>query len=120
MRLIVLLTFCITLSMSCRQKEIIPAEIIQPQKMELILWDYLKADAYASEISRKDSTQNDTAINLALQRVIFKHHNTTKQAFDKSYSYYCKHPNKFLPILDSIVASKNKSETSVNNYNRPY
>ncbi len=119
MRWIALLTM-ISFLISCRQKETIPAEIIQPQKMELILWDYLKADAYASEISRKDTTKNDTSVNLALQQVIFKHHKVTKQSFTESYNYYCKHPTKLLPILDSILATRNKGTSSGNIYNLPY
>jgi len=119
MRLIVFLTMSFFL-VSCHQKESIPANLIEPQKMELILWDYLKADAYANEISRKDSTQNDTVVNLALQHVIFKHHTTTQQAFDDSYAYYCKHPNRLIPILDSILASQSKGIHSGNINNLPY
>ncbi len=97
---------------ACNHKEEIPSDIIKPQKMQLILWDYLKADAYASEIIRKDSSKNDTLENIKLQKVIFENYKITKEDFYKSYKYYCSYPKMMTTILDSMVSKQDKGKFS--------
>ena len=94
--------------MSCNKEEKVPADIIKPEKMEDILWDYLKADSYASEIIKKDTTKNDTLVNLQLQKTIFSHYGISSEKFYKSYQYYISHPDKMTPILDSMSAKRDR------------
>lgn len=83
-------------------KQKIPDGIIPPQKMELIMWDYVKADAYAAEFLRKRPGIDDSLENMKMQQTIFRHYNITRQDFYKSYQYYCNNPKLFSDLMDSI------------------
>ena len=91
-------------SVGCNSSKEKTADIIAPEKMKLVFWDYLRANEYAFEILKKDTSLNDTLINIQLQNAIFKHHNISKEKFYKSYAYYTKNSNLLLPILDSMIA----------------
>lgn len=98
---------------SCKNEEKIPSDIIKPEKMQNVFWDYLKADVYCAEIIKKDTSQNDTLVNLQLQKTIFSHYGITAEKFYKSYNFYITHPDLMTPILDSISSKQdrlNKSE----------
>lgn len=94
----------------CQQKENAPADIIKPEKMQDIMWDYMRADAYAAEVLKKDTTKNDTLENIRLQKMIFSKYKITKAEFDKSYAYYVSHPKLMNTILDSISAKQNRAD----------
>jgi hypothetical protein len=93
----------------CQQKENMPSGILQPVKMQEVMWDYMRADAYAAEILKKDTAKNDTLENIRLQKMIFSKHKITKADFDKSYEYYVAHPKMMNTILDSISAKQNRA-----------
>jgi len=91
-------------SVGCNSPKKKPADIISPEKMKLVFWDYLRANEYAFEIIKKDTAQNDTMLNLQLQNVIFNHYKISRETFYKSYAYYTNNSNLLVPILDSMIA----------------
>ena len=91
-------------SVGCNSPKEKSADIIAPDKMKLVFWDYLRANEYAFEIVRKDKTQNDTTLNLHLQNIIFNHYKVSRETFYKSYNYYTRNSNLLVPILDSMIA----------------
>lgn len=93
---------------SCKSDNQLPADIIKPRQMKLIMWDFIRADVYASEIIKKQAQENDTMVNLRYQQVIFKHHKVTKEKFYKSYEYYYSHPDLMTALLDSVSSMKQK------------
>ena len=97
-------------TLSCTRNNSIPQGIIQPEKMEVILWDCLKADAYCSELLKKESLINDTLENVRLKKIIFKKHQITNKDFNKSYSYYRAHPDLMVVVIDSIIAQQNRDK----------
>jgi len=94
----------------CSHKEAQPDNVIPPDKMQDVLWDYMRADAYAAEVLRKDSTKNDTLENIRLQQMIFSKYQITRTDFDRSYEYYVAHPKVMNTILDSISAKQNRAD----------
>ena len=80
------------------------ADIIAPDKMKLVFWDYLRANEYAFEILNKDKSLNDTLVNIQLQNLIFNHYKISRETFYKSYAYYTNNSNLLVPIIDSIIA----------------
>lgn len=96
---------------SCKEKDKMPAGIIRPEKMQLVLWDYLNADAFSTEFISRDSTKEDTLVNLQMQNVIFKHHKITREAFYNSYRYYNDRPEIMTAIIDSMVARQQRKKT---------
>ena len=93
--------FCLITLISCGNKNKIPPGILKPDKMQAVLWDVIKADAFTAEIIKKDSAKNGTEENLKLQQEIFTIHQTTKDIFYKSYDYYKANPGQLKVMMDS-------------------
>ena len=71
--------------------------------MQTVLWDVLRADAFAFDFIKKDSTKIPEQELVKLQQQIFAVHKVSKEQFYKSYEYYKVHPEIMLPMLDSII-----------------
>lgn len=104
-----ILSFVIfTLLWSCSEKNKIPAKIIQPNEMQNILWDVMRAQALSNEIARKDSSINEIAETKVLTQRVFEIHNITSTAFSRSYSWYTNHPDIMKIIFDSLNAQNQR------------
>ena len=88
-----------------------PSGILEPDKMQAVLWDIIKADAFTTEFIKKDSAKNAEEENLKLQQQIFAIHHISKEVFYKSYDYYKANTPVFKVMLDSMVvqAGRNKN-----------
>ena len=109
-----------TLLWSCSGENKIPSEIIQPNEMQNILWDVMRAQALSTEIARKDSAVNEVTETKVLTQKVFQIHNITSTAFARSYSWYTNHPDVMRILFDSLN-SQNQRETQLEmkNRNRP-
>jgi hypothetical protein len=106
-----LLIFLLAAVFSCQEKDNRPAGLIPPKKMELLLWDYLRADVYCNEFLRLDSLQNDDTLrNQAMQNKIFAFYKVSRKDFYDSYQYYMSNPPQMLAIIDSMVAHQQKNK----------
>lgn len=85
-------------------------EIIPPKQMQSVLLDFIKADAYDTELSFKNKDFKDTADNLRRQEAIFKQHKVNRTSFLKSLDFYKKNPERFIPILDSMLTQQDKTK----------
>jgi Domain of unknown function (DUF4296) len=99
---------------SCGGKNDIPSGIIKPAKMQLVLFDILRADAFVFEFAKKDSTKNPEVESVRLQQQIFTVHEVSKDEFYKSYDFYKTHPDLMQPLLDSMInkATRDKYVTT--------
>jgi Domain of unknown function (DUF4296) len=104
--------FCLVTFISCGNKEKIPAGILKPDKMQAVLWDIIRADAFTAEIIKKDSSKNATQEDLKLQQQIFAIHQVTKDDFYKSYDYYKANPGQMKVMMDSMIiqAERNRDK----------
>lgn len=98
----------ISVLISCSRKETFPASIIKPETMELIMWDFIKADVFSEEFTKRNQPGTDTMANIKMQKLIFDHYKITKEQFYKSYQYYYSHPDLMNALLDSITANQNR------------
>ncbi|MFZ1528445.1 MAG: DUF4296 domain-containing protein [Ferruginibacter sp.] len=103
-----LFIFCCTLFIACSPDR--PDDVLPPEKMQQVLWDYIRADVYASEFISKDSSKNAVAENAKLQLAVFKKHKISKEQFYKSYGYYASHNKEMRTMLDSITAGQQRLE----------
>lgn len=92
----------------CKDPE--PKGLLPRDKMEAVLWDYLKNDIYTFEYL-KDSLHDDTLINMNLQKKIFARHHVTKEQFNLSYDYYISKPKVLKLMLDSVVARQKRNDS---------
>ncbi len=93
---------------SCSEKKGVPKNLIQPKLMQSIFWDNARASVYVAELSKKDSTINDSLEFLKLQRSILEHHHVSEELYQKSYKFYLEHPSEMIAVLDSLTLNKNK------------
>ena len=66
-----MLLFGLFVFSSCGNKDKIPPSILKPDKMQAVLWDVIKADAFTTEVIQKDPAKNAAEENLKLQQQIF-------------------------------------------------
>ncbi len=100
--------FMLIFLFSCKNK--LPKDILEQKKMEKVLWDVLKVDAYTKNYFLKDTTKNIVLDNAKMQLQVFALHNITKGQFYKSYQYYLANSNLIKPLLDSIANNANKEK----------
>jgi len=104
------LLFGLLMLQACKNKDTIPEGILKPEKMQVVLWDVIKADAFTADFIKKDSAKNAAVENLKLQQQIFAIHKITKADFYNSYDYYKSNTPLFKKILDSVVANAERSK----------
>ncbi len=109
--------FCFLLTcliiFSCRDKNKIPGDIVQPKQMQVILFDLLKVDALSDEIAQRDTSKQKLQENVRLQREVFDIHHVRKEDFYKSYQYYLKHKELMSVLLDSVTALANRNRNAL-------
>ena len=91
---------------SCTGKNDLPSGILQPEKMQEVFWDYIRADVYTTNFIKRDSLVIPSIENLKLQNSIFKLHHITKEEFYNSYIYYSNHKELMTTMIDSMLAKQ--------------
>ncbi len=86
-----------------------PAAILSPEKMQLVLWDYISADIYANNYLPKDSSVNIQNTKFELQEKVFQKNKTTKNVFNESYAWYQQHGDAMRVMLDSMIIKKTRN-----------
>ena len=93
---------------ACSEKKQFPKDMIKPEKMKLLMWDFVKADVFSEEFTKREHPGTDTLENVKMQQIIFNKYKISKAEFYKSYEYYYSHPDLMNALLDSITASQNR------------
>lgn len=93
--------------LSCSKSKV-PKGILEPEKMQAVYWDYMRADIYANELIRNDTNRNANRENIQLQKGVFELHKVTKEEFYKSYDYYLNHPSLMKQMLDTMTVRQQK------------
>ncbi len=109
----VLLIFISGIIFSCTGKNDMPSGILAPKKMQEVFWDYIRADVYSNEFIKNDSNKNVVLENIKLQEKIFKLHNTTREDFYRSYSWYLDHKELMTIVMDSMIKGKQREINKV-------
>lgn len=79
--------------------------------MRKIMWDLLRADAYAANFIMVDSTRDWKAESAILYEKVFAIHLTTQEAFKKSLKFYESRPDLLKIITDSLRADEKRVQT---------
>lgn len=95
----------------------VPKGILSPEKMQLIMFDFLKADELANEYAVKDTSRKRNTEAIKLYKQVLALHNTSKDEFFKSYRYYQSHPDKNKVLFDSLFAWVTKKSNYFENDN---
>lgn len=101
MRLACIILACFVLG-SCKTDKV-PKDVLAPEKMQAVFWDYIRADVFAKEYLSADSTKNAEKENARLQQLVFDKHKVSKSTFYKSYDYYLHHETVLTGMLDTML-----------------
>jgi hypothetical protein len=102
-----LVVFTILFFLSSCNNNDVPKGILKPKKMQVVLWDVMRADAFTKNYIAKDSSKNLEEENAKLQQKIFTLNKISKEEFYKSYDYYKVHTDLLKNLLDSMTAKAN-------------
>lgn len=89
------------------------SSILKKEKMEAVLWDVLRADAFTFQFITKDTFKKPEAALVQLQQQIFAVHKITREEFYQSLDYYKVHPDVFQPMLDSMISRYTRDKYAV-------
>jgi hypothetical protein len=96
--------------LGCNNKTSTPSGILGREKMQLVMWDMIRADVYTEQFIKKDSSKNIAIENLKLQNAIFSIHKVTRSQYYKSYDYYISHTDLIRVVLDSMSAKADREK----------
>lgn len=97
---------------SCQSGKDMPPDILKPDRMKAVLWDFIRADIYANDFLKLDSNVNINRESAALQQGVFEKHKISRQVFYESYRYYSDHPELMRDVLDSLIIQEQKRMNS--------
>ncbi len=102
-----LITLFTLVLVSCSKSKV-PKGILKPEKMQAVFWDYIRADVYANEFVRRDTSKNAELENTRMQQQVFQLHKVTKKEFYDSYEYYLKHQELMKGMMDTMLVRQQK------------
>lgn len=94
---------------ACSDNDKIPADVMQPEKMQKVLWDTFYAEAAAQQMSGKDSTIILSDKVKELTGEAFRYNKITEAEFLHSYNWYLNHPEIFDVMLDTLCNRKSRA-----------
>ena len=87
---------------SCSSPSKVPDDIIQPEKMTMIVYDLIRSEEAAVHLKLDSNINTFTNRNLAMYNNVFAIHKIDRATFFKSYRYYEEHPILHKALMDSI------------------
>lgn len=95
---------------SCKQDNKVPGNIIEPVRMQELMWDLFRSDAFITNFRGKpgDTAFNQLRESVLLYRQVFEIYKTNKEEFKKSLGWYQQHPVAMKKILDTLQGRQNK------------
>ncbi len=95
--------FVILFIFSCNQEDKVPKNIIEKKKMQELVWDMARADAFLTAFAGKaDSTFDRNKETIRLYKEVLQIHKVTQEDFRKSRDWYQKHPAVMKAIMDTL------------------
>lgn len=94
---------------ACTEKDKIPSNVIQPEKMEKVMWDMLQADRFSAQYLARDSARIDVKKeSFRVYDQVFQIHNIKREEFQRSFKFYMGRPDLFRKIFDSLGSDANR------------
>jgi len=103
---IILISLCFVLINCSEKKTEKPDAVIGKEKMILMLTDLCLMEG-AINVANINPASHKT---LALKFNLYKQHNVTRQQFDSSLIYYCRHLDDFREIQAKVLEEINKKK----------
>ncbi len=115
---IVLFIAFVVLFASCGNKDRVPDGILTKREMQAVMWDMVRMGEFLNGfVLYKDSLIDKTAASEKWYSKVYETHKINKEQFDRSYTYYEKHPLLLKEILDSLSRKQVIPKTSAPDVN---
>jgi hypothetical protein len=88
----------------------VPHEILQPERMQKVVYDLIRIDEFINNFVLKDSTVDIKKKRSTLYEQVFKVNHTTRKEFYTSYKYYQQHPDIQKGLFDSLYENLNRKK----------
>lgn len=80
----------------------VPDDVLPPEKMELVLYDVIRADEMVDFLKTTDSAWQPFSRRTALYDTVFQLHGVKKDEFRRSLSFYQQRPDLLKEIIVDI------------------
>ena len=88
----------------CSDKSEVPAGIIPPGKMKLVMYDMMRSSEFLSGyVLYKDTSVNKVGESLKWYNKVWEIHKIAEDDFRKSYEWYKTNPKVMSALMDSIM-----------------
>jgi hypothetical protein len=101
---------CATWLIACTSDK--PSDVLDKEKMKLVMKDVLMAEEFVKSYVLKDSTKKEDEETIKLYNQVFKLHNTNRQQFLKSFDYYISRPYLAKEMFDSLSVQMRRTAVS--------
>lgn len=88
----------------------VPEGVMQPDKLEAVLYDVIRTDEWVDFAVLQDSTFRGFGKRAALYDSVFNLHAITKEDYRRSMAFYQSRPDLLKTVLDSLRV---KSDTAM-------
>lgn len=101
-----LLFLLIAGAVACTNRNSIPSDVMNQDKMESVMWDMIQADRFSSQFLERDSAakKDIKTENLKLYERVFQLHKISRDEFIRSFNFYLSRPDLNKVIFDSMSA----------------
>lgn len=98
--------FCL---LSCNNSDKIPDNVIDQEKMGIIIYDITMAEGNIEVNSFKDTTLNKDSMLLIEMDKVLAIHKVSQKDFTDSYQFYKSHPEIFKVVTDTLFDRTQRS-----------
>jgi hypothetical protein len=110
MRSRAIISLSIVILIACKNENRIPRGVLSKEKMQLVLWDMMRADQFLAEyVLKNDSSLNKRMESTEMYQQILAIHDISREKFSESFRFYQSHPALLKIIMDSL----NKKPTTI-------
>ena len=102
MRIGLIIFFSFIFLGGCKNKNKIPHGIIPENKMEMMIWDLIRADEFITSLEINPDSINKKTESIKLYEQIFRIYHSSREEFQKSWSFYTTHPALLKVMMDSL------------------
>ena len=86
--------------LSCSGK--IPGDVIKPDKMQAVLWDYIQVENFVKTYIAQDTAKRSLDSSAVLLQRVYKKHYVTREEFNKSLKFYASNEDLMQRLLDTM------------------
>jgi hypothetical protein len=95
--------FFVFIIAACKDENRIPRSVLSQEKMQLVLWDMMRADQFLAEfVFKNDSTLNKRIESTKMYQDVLAIHGISQEKFSESFRFYQSHPALLKILMDSL------------------